>query len=234
MTLRYLVLFDIDGTLLWSDGSGREAMRRALVHTYGTAGPVDEHPFAGRTDRAIVQGLLHAAGLTEEEIAAGFEALSHALEEELRQGLDSGAHHVRPCPGAPELIRIMADHDDILLGLLTGNLSTTAHLKLEAAGYVPALFRVGAFGGESTERSDLVPLAVQRAQAVSGTAFEGKHIVVIGDTPADVTCGEALGVRTIAVLTGGHSLAELEAAHPDFIFDALSPTGEVLAAVFAP
>jgi len=33
-----LVLFDIDGTILWSDGAGRRAMQRALMTAFGTSG----------------------------------------------------------------------------------------------------------------------------------------------------------------------------------------------------
>src|SRR5437016_1250044 len=43
-----LVLFDIDGTLLWTDGAGRRAIQRALVDEAGTAGSRPEAPI-GRT-----------------------------------------------------------------------------------------------------------------------------------------------------------------------------------------
>ena len=49
-------------------------------------------------------------------------------------------------------------------------------------------------------------------------SFAGKQVAVIGDTPSDVACGEALGVKSIAVATGVHSLAELEAAGADLVF----------------
>lgn len=232
MTLQYLVLFDIDGTLLRSDGSGREATRRALQRVYGAAGPIDTYAFAGRTDREIVRDLLTAAGLPPGEIWARFDAYQRAIAEELRARLASGEHHVRPCPGAPRLVGALAARDDVLLGLLTGNLEPTARLKLQAAGYDPARFRVGAFGGESTERADLVPVAVERARALTGTEFRGKQIVIIGDAPADVLCGQPLGVRTIGVLTGWHDRADLEAVSADAIFDDLTDVEAVMEAAF--
>lgn len=230
MTLRYLVLFDIDGTLLLPDGAGREAMRRALERVYGTAGPIDDFAFAGRTDSAIVHGLLVQAGVEEDVISAKFDALGAALEDEMRARLGDDRHRVRACPGAPALVEALDARDDVLLGLLTGNLRATAQLKLAAAGYDPGVFRVGAFGDVSKERADLVPVAVERARELTGVEFVGQQIVVIGDTPADVLCGEALGVRTLGVLTGWHDRAALEAVLPDVIFDDLTDTGAVLAA----
>src|SRR2546422_10520867 len=44
-----LVLFDIDGTLLWTDGAGRRAIRQALLDEVGTAGAPQKHPLPGQT-----------------------------------------------------------------------------------------------------------------------------------------------------------------------------------------
>ena len=57
-----LVLFDIDGTLLWTDGAGRRAIERALVDEAGTAGPITTYRFDGKTDPQIVRELLLLAG----------------------------------------------------------------------------------------------------------------------------------------------------------------------------
>ncbi|HQA68515.1 MAG TPA: haloacid dehalogenase-like hydrolase [Aggregatilineales bacterium] len=233
MTLRYLVLFDIDGTLLWPDRAGRDSMRAALERVYGTAGPIDSFPFAGRTDSAIVRDLMAAAGIAEDIVQARFDELAATLEDEMHTRLADGRHNIRACPGALALVEALDARDDVLLGLLTGNLEPTARIKLAAAGYDPDMFRVGAFGGESPVRADLVPLAVERARALTGVDFRGKQIVVIGDTPEDVRCGEALGVQTVAVLTGWNTREELEAASPDVIFDDLTDTGAVIAAALA-
>ncbi len=56
-----LVLFDIDGTLLWSDGAGRGAIRKALLAEMGTTGPIDDFRFDGKTDPQIVRDLMIAA-----------------------------------------------------------------------------------------------------------------------------------------------------------------------------
>ena len=147
-----LVLFDIDGTLLWSDGAGKAAMRAALKSVYGTAGPIDSFSFAGRTDRQAVRYLLTVAGIDEASIWAGFDQLSESLTAELKTRVDRQAHHIRACPGGQALIETLHARDDVLLGLLTGNMRTTAEIKLTTAGYSTDDFPIGAFGDEAELR----------------------------------------------------------------------------------
>jgi phosphoglycolate phosphatase-like HAD superfamily hydrolase len=142
--LTRLVLFDIDGTLLWPDGAGKASMKLALEQVYGTAGPIDTYKFAGCTDRLTVGTLLREAGLPPEQVWDRFEQLGPAMESALQTLIEEKQHHIRPCPGALELVDALADRGDILVGLVTGNLRPTAVVKLSAAGFDPALFRVGA------------------------------------------------------------------------------------------
>src|SRR5256885_16949671 len=60
-----LVLFDIDGTLLWTDGAGRRAIPRALLGATGTAGPVPTHRFGRETHPPIAGRALAPARATE-------------------------------------------------------------------------------------------------------------------------------------------------------------------------
>ena len=94
-----LVLFDIDGTLLWSDGSGRAAMQIALEQVYGTAGPIDAYNFAGRTDHQLVADLLTAGGVPADVIWKRFEQLGEVMAAELEQRVARGLHHICACPG---------------------------------------------------------------------------------------------------------------------------------------
>lgn len=232
--LKRLVLFDIDGTLLWPDRAGRDAMSASLERVYGTAGSIDGFRFKGRTDRAIVHALMRAAGLPEETITARFGQIRTVMVEEMNRRLEAGLHDVRPCPGAHALVASLASRDDVLLGLLTGNFKETAHIKLGAAGFDPASFRLGAYGDESESRADLPPLAVGRAADLTGVHFQSKQIVIIGDTADDVTCGRGVGARSIAVMTGWSERAEIEDAFPDYLFNDLVDTQAVLKAILSP
>jgi phosphoglycolate phosphatase len=224
--LTRLVLFDIDGTLLWPDGAGKASMKLALEQVYGTAGPIDTYKFAGCTDRLTVGTLLREAGLPPEQIWDRFAQLGPAMEAALRILLQEKRHHIRPCPGAIELVA--------LVGLVTGNLRPTAAVKLLAAGFDPALFRVGAYGDEAEARTNLPPRAVERARQLTGVSFKGKQIVIIGDTPDDMHCGRSVGARSMVVMTGWVDRPTMEALYPDYIFDDLSDTHQVLSAIMAP
>ena len=73
-----LVLFDIDGTLLWSDGAGRRAIHRALIEIFGDTGPA-EHRFDGKTDPQIVRELMRFVGHDDTHIDEHMDALFHQL-----------------------------------------------------------------------------------------------------------------------------------------------------------
>ncbi len=231
---KHLVLFDIDGTLLWPDHAGRDAMKIALEMLYGTAGPIDSYHFGGYTDRRTVRVLLEEAGLPAEVIWERFPRLGAVMAQVMQERLVLNQHRIRPCTGGLELVAALQTHDTVLLGVLTGNLRETAAVKLEAAGYLPEQFVIGAFGDISENRADLLNHAIEQAWQLYGTAFAGQQVVVIGDTPHDITCGREQGARSIAVLTGWNTRAELEAYSPDYLFDDLSDTRTVLEAIFQP
>lgn len=232
--IKRLVLFDIDGTLLWPDHAGRDAMKIALEALYGTAGPIDSYHFGGFTDRRTVRVLLEAAGLPAEVIWERFPRLGPVMAQAMRERLTHNKHHIRPCTGGPELVAALHTRSDVLLGVLTGNLFETAAVKLEAAGYAAQQFRVGAFGDISENRADLLKHAVEQARQLYGVVVAGQQIVVIGDTPHDITCGREYGARSVAVLTGWNTRAELEAYSPNYLFEDLGDTGAVLDAIFHP
>ena len=120
----------------------------------------------------------------------------------------------------------------VLVGLLTGNIVAGARLKLASTG-LSDLFKIGAYGDDSRWRPELPAFAVRRAAEHSGALFSGKQIVIIGDTPADIACGAAEGVKTIAVATGIHSVAELAEHKPDHLFATLADWRAVREAILA-
>ena len=229
--LRRLVLFDIDGTLLHCGGAGRRAIQETIEQIYGLSDFMDGYRFAGKTDCQILSELLHLAGLQEEEIEAGVVHLLEAFPRRLQQIIRE--HETVRCPGIPDLVDELAQHPGVEVALLTGNVEAGAYAKLEAAG-IRDRFSWGAFGGEALERSDLPPIAVERAHQRTGYRFVGKEIVILGDTPADILCGQSLDVRAIAVGTGPFDCQKLQAWQPDLCFADLSPTDEVLTAILSP
>ena len=229
--LSHLVLFDIDGTLLWPNGAGALAMRLALDEVYGTAGALGQISMAGMTDRAIVGQALSGDGLSRDEIQAGWEYFGLALARHMAMTVVEC--DVYPCLGVLALLDALSARDDVLLGLVTGNLESTAPIKLRAAGIDPRLFCAGGYGSDDGDRDKLPAIAAQRAEALTGRPFTGRDIVVVGDTPADVACGRAVGARTVAVATGSPPLEALQAAAPDHLFRDLSNLASVLKVILS-
>lgn len=228
-----LVLFDIDGTLLWSDGAGRAAIREALLAEMGTSGPIEGFRFDGKTDPQIVRELLTAAAHPQATSASHITAVCARYVELLELELSHGTRRVRIFAGVDALLNAVASQTGAVLGLLTGNVVEGARLKLRAAGIDPARFRVGAFGSDSGVRSDLPGIAARRAEAVMGRIPLGEDIVIVGDTPADMTCGHAVGARAIGVATGSYSITDLLQVGAYAAFEDLSDTAGVLDAINA-
>ena len=129
--MRRLVLFDIDGTLVWG-GPAKDAFETAMVETYGTAGDVSGVSFAGKTDPQIARELLVGAGLDDERIDVGLAELWERYLSHLEEGL--GRHPVTVLSGVPELLHALMAVDGVALGLVTGNIAGGARLKLGSAG----------------------------------------------------------------------------------------------------
>lgn len=231
--MRKLILFDIDGTLLWTDGAGRAAIREALLAEMGTTGPIDGFRFDGKTDPQIVYELMAAAAHPNAESRSHIAAVCTRYVKLLARELQGGTRSVRALAGVFALLDAIEVLPHALLGLLTGNVEPGAALKLRAAGLEPARFRVGAFGSDSATRSDLPAIAAQRAAALMGRVPSGRDIVIIGDTPADMSCGRMVEARAIGVATGAYSSSELLTAGAYAAFEDLSDTARVLAAIEA-
>ncbi len=227
-----LVLFDIDGTLMWTDGAGRSAIRAALLAEMGSTGPIEGFRFDGKTDPQIVHELLRASGHPHAESRAHVQAVCDRYVEMLEGELASGKRTPHVFPGVLELLDLIERRDNAVLGLLTGNIAAGARLKLASVGMEFDRFRVGAFGSDAAERGELPAIAAARAAEAVGETPTGEEIVIIGDTPADVTCGMGVGARAIAVATGSYRTDELAAAGAYAVFESLVDTERVLGAIF--
>lgn len=221
--MRRLILFDIDGTLLATDGAGRRAFERCLRRFFGRTGPIDRYDFHGKTDPQIVYELLGYEGVARSEVEIAlpdfWRAYPAALAEELSVSHRSGG--VRLLPGVGALLDHLQSRDGLVLALLTGNVEEGARLKLGAVG-LDGVFRFGAFGSDSPVRTELPAVALRRALEHTGRSFEGRDVVVVGDTPDDVACARVAGAFGVAVATGRHGVAALEAAGADAVLESFS------------
>jgi phosphoglycolate phosphatase-like HAD superfamily hydrolase len=225
-----VVLFDIDGTLLWTDGAGRRAVHRALDEVFGPTDRI-EHEFDGKTDPQIVRELMTLGGIDSETVDAKLDFALKRYVELLQEELGSVDHSDKTYPGIAPLLDALEQRDDVLIGLLTGNVHEGALAKLDAVGLARDRFKIGAFGSDHASRPELPAIARGRAEQLLGHPVAGEDVVVIGDTPADMSCGKGIGARAIGVATGRYSVETLEACKAGIVFADLSDTDAVMRAI---
>ena len=138
------VFFDIDATLLLTDGAGRAALQTALEAVYGTSGRLEGYMFHGKTDPQIVVELLSDSGISEPEIRGRMSSMWLTYLEALKRELDvrRSERRIRLLPGVAELLAALEREEGVCLGLVTGNIEAAARMKLAAAG-VKTGFAVG-------------------------------------------------------------------------------------------
>lgn len=215
------ILFDIDGTLVKVGGAGREALARGASQTFGV--PLEEAQaaarlvdFRGRTDVDLFEELGSRLGRPVQGIEP---RLSDAYLEALVTTLDECRLEIMP--GVREVLDALELREDVIVGLLTGNIRPAARLKLGRFGLGHLVDRPGGFGEDGRRRSELAEAAVRRAQAAGCGSGQ---VMVVGDTEHDVAAARGAGARTVAVATGWTDPAVLEACGADlFLPDLTQP-----------
>jgi phosphoglycolate phosphatase-like HAD superfamily hydrolase len=227
MSSPWLVLFDIDGTLISDGGASREAFASALLEVFGYRGDLRRYDFSGRTDPQIAHMVLRDAGWSGGDI----DTRSAELWDAYVAGLEKHERaRVRELPGVRGLLDSLRDDARVTLALLTGNIERGARLKLSG----PALndyFPFGAFGSDSAKREELPPIAIERAQQFGGHRFQGREVIIIGDSIYDVRCGTPHSAMTIAIASGKTSAETLKAEKPDHFFTSAEDRGGLLRAI---
>ena len=216
-----LVLWDIDGTLVYTAGHGRFAFQEAFESVVGrTPEPVE---FAGRTDHQIALTML---GGERDHLPRVLEELAGALAARKEAMRTEGYAY----PGVAEVLEELHARDDVVQSLLTGNIEANAAVKVGAFGLECWLdFEVGAYGSDPhEERSDLVAVARERAAAKYG---EPTGAVLVGDTPLDVLAAQRAGARAVAVATGFADHEALRASGPDAFLEDFADTDAAVAAI---
>jgi phosphoglycolate phosphatase-like HAD superfamily hydrolase len=211
-------LFDLDGTLMLSDGSGRRAFERALEAVLGVERALAGITLHGNTDPAILDeacaATLGRAATAVERTAVLARYLDFLAEELARPGC------IRVLPAVRETLAALAAHG-ALVGLATGNIEAGARLKLDAAGLADH-FTFGGYGSDAAERSALVEVAIARGERLAGRAVPRDAIRLVGDTPRDIAAARATRVRAIGVTTGIHDAAALREAGADEVHATLA------------
>jgi len=225
---RWLLLWDIDGTLLLGASiEHARVMFSVLQEVHGTEDPTGGQPIklrraaerSGMTDGQIGREILLENGVDPAQIDARFGDVVRRASEDYDPG-DLTAH---VNPGVTGVLAELAERDDVVQSLVTGNFERIARTKLRAAeidGWFDAALG-GGFGSDHEQRQFLPGIARERAGAalrVDGSPWPRDRTVVIGDTPRDIACARHDGVRVVAIATGPHppeGLADADAVATD-------------------
>ena len=229
--MKRLVLFDIDETMVYSDGVGRRAMEAALRQVFKHTVDATGHSMSGKTDPQICYELLTAMGYNIEEIKEKLPLAFKIYLELLETEIESSGR-IRLHSGVVELLQELEKHPECYLGLLTGNIEEGARLKLKPFD-LNSYFVFGAFGSDSANRNDLPLFAHKRASEVLGKEFTRDEIVIIGDAVNDVLCAQGYGVKCIITATGKTPKETLAELKPDYLFDSLCDTQTVMQAILS-
>jgi phosphoglycolate phosphatase len=217
------VLWDIDGTLLTSGAVAAWAFLDAVSDVAGSRPDGAGLDLGGRIDPDIAAVLLASVG----HDLALVPAVLARLEELVTVRVDDLNEHTRPLTGVTELVAMLADAG-VRQTVVTGNVERVARLKLSAAGLTPPIDPdIGGFGDSGTTRAEVGRVALAKL-VNAGWSKSLDQCWIVGDTPRDLDCARALGVRCALVGSGRRSAASLAALRPDVVLDSLGDPAPLL------
>lgn len=226
-----LILFDVDATLISTSGVGMRAMedagRELLTPSFSSEGIT----FAGNLDPLIIADIFSKCGHSPTpERTRLFRACYRAhLERRLAQpGVIA-----RALPGVSALLDTLLEIPGAAIGLLTGNFAETGRMKLSACGLDADRFHLHVWGDDSTSdpprRDDLPGVALAKYRERFDRGIEPSRVVVVGDTPHDISCARAHGCRSLAVATGHFTAGQLLSCGATRVVKDLSETADIVA-----
>jgi phosphoglycolate phosphatase len=223
--ITHVILFDIDGTLISNTGPEDSERRRYLMTIHDVVGrepSVIPSRFAGMVDPQICRILLTETGLDDRSV-------EHYLPKVLaRMGEVYRGMEKRPTlnEGVQELLPILRRSLDHIVGVLTGNLSAVAKEKLSATG-IESYFAEGFYADVYFDRSNLIEDAV-RTCVTSYRLRDRESVIIIGDTPRDISAANSAKATSIGVASGTFSMEQLSQANARWVFPNLKPSRELL------
>jgi len=218
-----LAFFDIDNTLIQSSSGHMEALLRSIGEVYGLKAGIEVINHHGMTDQEIITGILEKYETDKATITSRLQDCLESMPRKYAQIVKS--EKVVILPGVSDLLPRMEQYG-VVLGLVTGNLEEIAHAKLKKVG-IDHFFRVGGFGSDHINRTDLVKIAIQRAEAQCDFSSR-RRVFHFGDAPQDMKAGREAGVVPIGVATGVFTAEQLMSAGAQKVLPDLKDADEIL------
>jgi phosphoglycolate phosphatase len=222
----WLVLWDIDPTLISTRGLGRELSAIAFEQVTGCP-MVTQAKVDGITEPVIFRETAQLHGLSTTR--ANFERFAAALTQLHVDRVNDLRQRGQALDGAAAALDTLASRTQVTQTVLTGNVRGVAEVKLAAFRLDRHItWEIGAYGDDADVRAELVAIALKRASAAAGRRITRARTLIIGDTPSDVEAGRRSGVRVLAVATGSSSADELRQAGACAVLPHLLDTDHVV------
>jgi phosphoglycolate phosphatase-like HAD superfamily hydrolase len=213
-----VLFWDIDGTLLTTGKAGVPAWEAAVRDVTGHEFQLASIRVAGLTDYQIAVRTFEMLGVEADD--ATVRTMVRRYEELLPTSLPLKRGSV--LPNVREILEHLESREDVRSYLLTGNTRGGARAKLTHYRLFD-FFPDGAFAEDAGARATIAARALALARRAGPVADDS--VFVIGDTPHDIHCADAIGARTIAVGTGGYTVEELAEHRPWRVFAELPDVG---------
>lgn len=220
--MKYLILFDIDGTILnFKSQRAKVLFSKLLTELFEREVPDEAIPtFEGMTDLQILRHITEAMDMSFDKITDNLPKIWNNMLEDFKN--ESTPENIELLPGTKTLIENLHNNDEVMLALVTGNFTENAYLKLSAHG-LDKYFPIGGFGSDHENRNELPIIAIDRANKYIGNNnFNNTNSLIIGDTFRDIECARANNIKVLAVATGHSDFEKLNKLKPDHILEDMS------------
>ncbi|MDO8578997.1 MAG: HAD family hydrolase [Dehalococcoidales bacterium] len=213
-----LVIFDLDQTLVDLITIHNELTRKLFRRVFGVDATLTEIDFAGKSLLDNFKELAELKRIPDAEFNSGNRDLLESYEDLFEEAIPvDGSKYV--LPGARELLSELTRMNHFIV-LYTGGSRRIGESVLRITG-LDKYFRLRFYGTEVKARADMVMMAIEQAGKLNNRSFQGRDVVIIGDSIRDIECGKEVKALTISVATGFHSRSQLQEKGADFIFDSL-------------
>jgi phosphoglycolate phosphatase-like HAD superfamily hydrolase len=220
-----LIIFDLDQTLVDLISVHDATVHQVFECYFGVNARLREIDFAGKSLTENLAELARLKNIPHYEFMRKSKYLLESYEKIFQVKIPLAASNY-VLPGVKQLLEELSKTDNLVV-LYTGDSPGVAQRVLEATG-LGKYFKFSVYGTEANSRVELAQSAIKKAEQMTGNIFEGKDVIIIGDSVRDVDCGKQLNALTIAVATGFHSEAELLSKGPDYLFKNLEDYNKLL------
>jgi phosphoglycolate phosphatase-like HAD superfamily hydrolase len=223
-----LIILDLDQTLVDFISIHDESTGKLFKEMFGVEARLTEVDFAGKSLIDNFHELARLKNIPEDAFQKKSQQLLESYETTFSESLPNNTTKY-VLPGARELLSELSRTDNIV-ALYTGDSPGIVSQVFRTTG-LGKYFKFCLYGTEVKTRADMVRKTITEAEKVTGRKFQGKDIVIVGDSVRDIECGKEFNALTIAVATGFHSLEELRENAPDYLFNDLTDYKYILQAI---